>query len=294
MLTLTAEDQAHAGERCTTWALCWKLELDGETLRQTTHDAAIDVSLSSDEYDLNGTYESNLLPFQSSALQTSTDLAVSNMEVDALLDAAGVTEEEILAGRLDNVWFTLFMVNWRTPANSGIVFKRGIVGNVRTFAQQLLKGELRGLSQFLAQTTMEAYGPVCRAELGDARCKVDLAPLTITGDVDSISVQRRIFTTAGLDSGSPSLPANWYQYGTLTMTSGANTGARVPVKSDDGVSEIELFYSLPYDLEIGDTYSLTPGCDKKRITCRDKFNNIVNRRAEDFIPGGNRLTAGAA
>lgn len=293
MLTLTSEDQAHTQELCTTWAVCWAFWKGDEVLKQTSHDAPIEVSLTSDEYGLNGTYESNTVPFQSSALQTSSDLAVSNMDVDALLDAAGVTEQQIVAGEMDDVWFTLFMVNWRNPTNSGIVVKRGIVGNVRTFAQSLMKGELRGLSQFLAQTTMETYGPVCRAELGDARCKIDLAPLTLTGDVDSIQVQRRIFTT-GARTGSPSADAGWYVNGVLEMTSGANVGVRIPVKTDDGTGEIELFYSLPYDLQIGDTYSLTPGCDKKRLTCKSKFNNIVNRRAEDYIPGGNRLTAGAA
>lgn len=293
MLTLTSEDQAHTQEVCTTWAVCWMFEKGGEILRETSHDAPIEVSLTSDEYSLNGTYDSNTVPFQSSALQTSSDLAVSNMDVDALLDAAGITEQQILSGEMDDVWFTLFMVNWRTPANSGIVVKRGIVGNVRTFAQSLMKGELRGLSQFLAQTTMETYGPVCRAELGDARCKVPLGPLTLTGDIDSIQSQRRIFTS-GARAGSPSADVGWYENGILEMTSGSNVGVRIPVKTDDGTGELELFYSLPYDLEIGDTYSLTPGCDKKRITCRDKFNNIVNRRAEDYIPGGNRLTAGSS
>lgn len=293
MLVLTAEDQAHTQRVCTTWALCWKLELQAEVLRQTSHDAPIEVSLSSDEYELNGTYLSNQLPFQASALRTGSDLAVANMDVDALLDEAGITEQMILSGLLDNVRFTLFMVNWRNPANSGIVFKRGIIGNIRTFTQQVLKGELRGLNQYLAQTTMQVYGPVCRAELGDTRCKVNPAPLTVSGDIDSIQVQRRIFTTAARNGGSPTLEVGWFKYGVVTMTSGANAGLSIEVKEDDGTGEIELFYSFPYDLQIGDTYTMTPGCDKKRVTCRDKFNNIVNRRAEDFIPGGNRLTAGA-
>lgn len=294
MRTLTLNDLLHVQQRCTTWALCWQLELDGETLRQTSHDAPIVVSLNTDEYGLNGTYVSNSLTFQASALRTASDLSVSNMEVDALLDEAGITEAQVVTGQFDNVRYTIFMVNWRNPENSGIVIKRGIVGHVRTFAQDLLKGELRGLSQALAQVTMQAYGPVCRAELGDSRCQVDMEPRTISGDVDSITTQRRIFTTAARTDMSPVNPAGWYQYGTLTWTSGANQGARIEVKTDDGTGEIELFEPTPYDIEIGDTYTLTEGCDKQRATCRDKFDNIPNRRAEDFIPSQNRLTAGAA
>lgn len=293
MLSLTNEDQAHAAERCTTWAACWKIERGDEVLRQTSHDAPIEVSLNSDEYGLNGTYLSNQLTFQTSALRTSSDLSVANMEVDALLDEVGITEEQVLTGYFDNVWFTLFLVNWRNPANSGVVFKRGRVGHVRTFAQQVLKGELRGISQALMQTTMQTYGPVCRAELGDDRCKADLSAYTVSGDIDSIQTQRRIFTTGARNSGSPTVEAGWYQYGTVVWTSGANTGVRSPIKRDVGTGEIELYFSTPYNMEIGDTFDMIAGCDKTRVTCRDKFNNIPNRRAEDFIPGTNRITSGA-
>lgn len=293
MRTLTAEDQAHVQEACTTWALCWKITLGDEVLRITTHDAAITMALTSDEYDLNGTYTA-AYTFQASALRTSADLAVDNMEVDALLDSAGITEQEIVTGVYDHATYALALVNWRDSTNSGVVMKRGVVGNIRAFAESVLKGELRGLSQKLSQTTIETYGPSCRAELGDARCKVNLADFTITGDIDSIEVQRRVFTTAARLADSSSSEAKYFEGGKLTMTSGNNAGFSVEVKTDDGSGQLILFEPMPFDWQIGDTYSLVAGCDKRRETCRDKFANIVNRRAEDFIPSGNRLIAGAA
>jgi Uncharacterized conserved protein (DUF2163) len=36
--------------------------------------------------------------------------------------------------------------------------------------------ELRGLSQALAQNTLQLYGPDCRADLGNARCRFPLWP----------------------------------------------------------------------------------------------------------------------
>jgi hypothetical protein len=42
---------------------------------------------------------------------------------------------------------------------------------------------------------------------------------------------------------------------------------------------------MPHPIVVGDTCNLIAGCDKKHDTCKVKFNNIVNRRAEDFIPG---------
>lgn len=290
--SLTPQDAGHLLQRCTTWALCWKLELGTDVLRQTAHDAPITAALDTDEYGLNGTYDSSRA-FQASALRSSTDLAVDNMDVDGLLDNAGITEQDIVTGALDDARYTLFLINWRDPANSGIPLKRGVVGNVRAFTQDLLKGELRGLSQFLAQITMETYGPSCRAELGDARCQVDLAAYTISGEIDSIVVQRRIFTSGDRNAGSPTLAAGWFNGGVLTMTNGNNAGFSVEVKVDDGSGELELFEPMPYDWEVGDSWTMVAGCDKARITCRDKFNNMVNRRAEDYIPGVNRLAAGS-
>ena len=56
--------------------------------------------------------------------------------------------------------------------------------------------ELRGLTQALQQTVGEVYTPDCRAELGDARCQVDLGAITQSTTVGLVS-DSATFTTAG-------------------------------------------------------------------------------------------------
>jgi hypothetical protein len=49
--------------------------------------------------------------------------------------------------------------------------------------------------------------------------------------------------------------------------------------------QFELFERMPFDIEIGDQYMCTAGCDLAAATCKAKFDNIYNLRAEVEIPG---------
>jgi hypothetical protein len=46
---------------------------------------------------------------------------------------------------------------------------------------------------------------------------------------------------------------------------------------------------MPYLPAIGDTYSMHAGCDYSLETCRDRFSNLVNMRAEPYVPGVDKL-----
>lgn len=84
-------------------------------------------------------------------------------------------------------------------------------------------------------------------------------------------------TPLGSDSG-------YFDYGLLTMTSGASEGLSMEVKSYVP-GQITLQLPFPFTVAAGDTYSLTAGCDRSFATCRDRFNNVVNFRGEPYVPG---------
>jgi hypothetical protein len=52
---------------------------------------------------------------------------------------------------------------------------------------------------------------------------------------------------------------------------------------------IELFQPMPFDIEVGDTFSIYAGCDKTLTQCSVKFDNVTNRRAEDYLPSRDKL-----
>ena len=70
--------------------------------------------------------------------------------------------------------------------------------------------------------------------------------------------------------------ADWFGYGSIQFTSGANAGLKaLEVKSFVGgvISTFEPFYYLP---AIGDAYTMTPGCRRRLQDCRDKWANVPN------------------
>lgn len=96
----------------------------------------------------------------------------------------------------------------------------------------------------------------------------------------------------------PSL-VGFFTFGVATFLDGKNKGVSREVKAfsvstDDGENftgpgVFELFEAFPFDIEVGASYEVTAGCDKSLVQCVSKFNNVHNRRAEDNIPGSDRL-----
>lgn len=88
-------------------------------------------------------------------------------------------------------------------------------------------------------------------------------------------------TPLGAESG-------YFDFGVITFTSGLNDGIAREVKAY-APGQLTLYLPLPYLASAGDTYTMHAGCDKTLATCRDRFDNIVNRRAEDYLPGLDKL-----
>jgi uncharacterized phage protein (TIGR02218 family) len=85
---------------------------------------------------------------------------------------------------------------------------------------------------------------------------------------------------------------DWFNFGKLTWTSGANNGREMEVKDFvNATGQIELWAPMFSDVEVGDGYSMFAGCDKDKATCKTKFSNIVNFRGEPFVPQRQALSA---
>jgi len=82
--------------------------------------------------------------------------------------------------------------------------------------------------------------------------------------------------------------SGYFDYGLMTMTSGLSSGFAMEVKSY-APGQITLQLPFPYAVAVGDTYSLTAGCDRSFTTCRDRFSNQLNFRGEPYVPGLDKL-----
>jgi uncharacterized phage protein (TIGR02218 family) len=286
--------QAHLNGDTTTLALCWAiLKRNGDYIRGTTHDR--DVTISSGSY--AGTYRasSNITP---SNVKSNSDLSVDNLDVTgAWADntiRVDITRADIEARNLDFASVRTFTVNWQAPDDGQIPMRSGYLGAIPYDSSGGYTTQVRGLAQLLQTNIVQTYSDRCTVKrLGDARCGVDVASLSITATVTSV-VSRREFTVSGIGA----QPAGYFSLGNLVGLTGDNAGFLRQIRIDDVSSEtghVSLFGPFPIDVAIGDTFTMSPGCDRLPATCRDKFDNWHNNRAYGvLIPGIDLLLAGPA
>jgi len=281
MKTIAAALQTHLDGDVTTLATCWRLELQDSPqtiMGFTDHD--IDIVF-------NGVTYLAASGYTASAYTGTSSLSVDNLDITGVLDSAGITEADILAKKYDNADVYIFAVNYKDdPITNDIKLSRGKIGNIEV-RDNVYVAEFRSLAQLLQKNLTESYSIKCRVELGSTPCGVSLAgspSYTFSGTVAGVT-DRRQFTDATLTNAD-----GYFDYGLLTWLTGNNAGYSMEVKEHDYTSSplvaaFTLYEPMPYDIQINDTYSVYAGCDKTRATCKSKFNNLVNIRDEDFIPG---------
>lgn len=258
----------------TTLAILWRIaRADGVTLGFTTHDAPLVVG--------GLTYDSapGMVP---SAISVGDGLEVDTMEVAGALSAAAITAADVGAGRYDSARVTVSMVDWRDPGGAVLPLARGTLGEVSQSASRgggSFTAELRGPTAAFDASIVELCSPECRAELGDARCRVDLAPLTVTA------------TASEVESGrvAVSLADPRFTGGRLRVLAGPNAGLDRRIV-DTGTGTLDLDEPLPFPLTAGTRVELREGCDKRFATCAGRFGNALNFRGEPHVPGGDLLT----
>lgn len=183
MKQISTELKTHLGQEVMTIATCWKVtRRDGVVLGFTDHDADIVF---------DGVSYLAASGFTPTAIESSAQLSVDNLDIEGMLDASVITEADILAGKYDFAEVEVFLLNYADVSQGRMVLRTGWIGEVRVQGAQFV-AEMRGLSQQLNTKIGEHYSPGCRAEFGDARCKVDAAAHTVSGAV-STGASRQVF-----------------------------------------------------------------------------------------------------
>lgn len=219
------------------------------------------------------------------ALVTSASLDVENLELTVLTDDPDVVVADVRAGLWDNAEFVLFEADYDNVTFGANVLQRGRMGQARPRGPDIVF-ELRGLKALLAQAQGEVTSKTCRATLGDARCTVDLAPYTETGTLTAVT-SRMVFADSGRAEAD-----DWFVEGVLTFTSGANAGTSHKVRLF-AAGQFTLTLPCVFNPEVGDTYEVIAGCQRRLEDCRDKFDNVVNFQGEPHLPGIDELTSNA-
>lgn len=257
-----------------TLAFCWRLQRrDGVCIGFTTHDREIVVG------NLGYRAAPGMLP---SAISVSDGFEADTLDVSGALTSEAITAQDLDQGRWDGADVTIFMVDWEQPEAEQVQLASGTLGDVSTHGGGFI-AELRGRTATLDRPVVEQTSPECRAELGDKRCRVDMAARVLVTRVVSAPSEGSVEVAA------ISLEPNAYSYGRLRWLSGGNSGIESELVSSQG-AVLRLREPPPLAPAAGDLVEISEGCDKRFDTCRIRFGNSANFRGEPYLPGMDLLT----
>lgn len=263
---------------------------DGEIFRYTD----LDIDLVVD----GQTYESSD-SFAVTAITSSASNGIQSTNCNIIFSVDGFTEAETAQGAYDSAHAEFAAIDYIHPEWGKMILLTGRMAAINATNRKIGQFEMNGLLSIGDAKIGEVYSPECRANLGDARCKIDTSLFNQTGHVNHIdipanfrsSIFRVIFDAVDPINGL-------FNQGIISFTSGNNNGLTVEVQAQFhadalfyGALTHDIFVAvpLPKPVQVGDTFRIVNGCDKRPITCLTKFNNIVNFRGEPFVPGSDYI-----
>lgn len=275
MKTISTALQTHLDGELTTLAECVKItRTDGVVRAFTAHDK--DLTVGGVTYVADGAFSPDVL-------KQTTSLKENNFEVVGMLDSSLISEADIKAGLYDHARVDVFIVNWADVSQGTVQARRGWLGEV-TLSGGKYVAELRGLHDLLQRRVGDTYTPECRYDLGDTRCCVNLAALTVSGAVTSVTDAATFADTSRTEADDT------FNYGKLTWTSGANAGLSMEVRDWTlSTQTFGLWLPMPNAIAVGDGYTVYAGCDKRFTTCKSKFSNVTNFGGFPHLPGLDKI-----
>ena len=255
----------------TTLAVCWRIvRRDGLAIGYTSHDR---------DLWLNGMWYRSRPGMTPSAIVSDSSLEPAEVEIGSLLDRDAIVAADLDTGRWAHAKFELCLVDWQAPEAGRQMLMQGRLGDV------VRDGDVRGALRVqlvdprdrLSAATIPLSSPLCRSQLGDRQCSVDMAGRTILVAVEQcgdreVAVQEEI-----ADS--------WrYAHGHLRVMTGRQAGVDRRILTITG-NRIYFEEHWATDLAPGDLVRLEEGCDRRFSTCCERFSNGLNFDGEPHVPG---------
>ncbi len=260
-----------------TAAWCVRIECtNGTIVRLTSYPHDLTMS--------NATVYKTDYGYEPTAFSASSSMSPSAIDLEGIVAAAGISRDALASGVFDNARVYVFKCDFLNPVEDYEEVAAGFFGKA-TLMDDHYRIEGMSLIDALNQAVGSIYQAACPRTLGDAGCTVNLAAITVTGSLTSVT------SSSVVRDSSRSEAADWFGAGTIHFTSGVNAGLK-PLEVKDyaangTVTTFEPFYYTPV---IGDAYVLVPGCRKREADCRDKFSNIVNFFGFTRIPTSSTYT----
>lgn len=259
-------------------AFLYSFLLSNGTNRYFT-DADIDISVDGITYYCGAR-------IQRSALSLTIGLDTSNLDITILYNAGFVTKQDIKAGLYQGATFSISQVIVDNPSLGMMQFLSGLVGEANLKRIKVVH-TLHSLSDLLNAKASRVTSPTCTWKLGDqtlGKCRKDISSFINSTTIYSVEG----LSTFEVNTSSFSPSSHVFNFGYVLFTSGLNSGFSAAIQlisPASGISGIQLWSNIPYEISIGDSIDIYPGCDKSFNTCNTDFGNAINFGGQPYVPG---------
>lgn len=258
MKTIPAQLLTHLALGVTTTCLLVKVECVGAYAGTVFAFTNLDIDVTYDDGDGALLYQSDN-GFTPKRVAYTSGTGIDNSEIDGVIAATGITEQQVRAGIFRSAKVTHYRVNYNdlTTGRHEVV-AYGRAGRT-VFNESGWTTEFRSLSQILRQPIGQLYSLACNAQFGDTRCGKALT-WGASGTVTSVGVENdRVFT----DTGRTEIDGYYADNGGIVeWLTGDNAGIEMEVDSFSS-DTFTLLMGLPYAIQVGDTYRPRRDCFKR-------------------------------
>lgn len=194
-------------------------------------------------------------------------------------DIGPLLADDIKRGAWRGATITCWVARSADPSDREIIID-GFIGTTQ-FTDRLVGSiEITTKADAVADIFLLTIQPMCSFNFGDPdTCGVDLAPLTLAATVASVTDTGKFTITVTNPSGLD------FTHGKVSFTSGANDGYVDWARNwTVGTALVELVNGTPFDIEIGDSLTISAGCDLTRNGGCKKYNNLNRFPGQDYTP----------
>ncbi|RWB66582.1 DUF2163 domain-containing protein [Mesorhizobium sp.] len=203
----------------------------------------------------------------------------AGLDIDLPFDAEGpIFSDHVKRGAWRGCPVTVWLADFTNPSDREVILS-GFVGE--TDFTDRLAGSFKLLTKAdaLADIILPTVQPGCWYKYGSAQCGFDLSTRTLSATVATVTSNSKFTITVSNPSGYD------LTHGKVVFTSGDNEGAEDNTRRwVSGTSLVEMVTGFPFDIQAGDTLTITDGCPLTRQGCFDR-NNVNRYPGFDHTPG---------
>jgi len=250
------------------------------------------------------------LSLQTTATEYQLGLAEHNQEFTGPVDArseSGSPEDPnwpstivgpdfatVRSGALRGATVEEWVVDWRFPWAGYLQLTKFWLTDIE-FDNETFRASAEGLTRFTRPKVGDLFSRNCRYFLGRDKfgnksttrgCRFDLNSAIENGSISAINTQRKSFDASGLSNQGD----GYWELGRIEWLSGDNEGFVGQVSRwTESTNVMILLEDTPFDMQVGDDFSVEPGCNGTSDHCTNKFNNFKNFGGQLTIPGNDFL-----